>query len=454
MLKKLALALLGLLALYLLLLWSDWLPRTTPEQAAALELLHKPAQRAVGQRDAFPLLWSLYHAVPATERASLLAADQQAYAALEAAGKPADFRSVAEDKYPKAEPDRGKLCPRSQEADCLAFVRAQPDVVRAEVARHAALLARAAELRAADHARYGFRPSLYSRLPQMSVGPLQRSAVALQFIDGQVDPALDNACRDLAAWRRLRSHTDMLVLDMVGVAFASDAASLLATMLAELPADHVLPSGCAQALAAPDESEFDQCDVWRGEFASIANTLVDLPRTGMGALEGRDPGLLDSFAPMLVNERATIAGFAPHFARLCTEDAAQAPGPPGWQARVFNPIGSQYFEIALADYGSYRQRALDFAAILQGLRSVAWLRGQADAAAAFASRPEDLKNMAGEIRFDAAGQRLLVPLRKPRDGSPAEWPLPLAASRAVSADPATGAEAMSGKTPAPSAAAR
>ena len=72
-------------------------------------------------------------------------------------------------------------------------------------------------------------------------------------------------CADLAAWRRLRPTTDLLIHDMVAVAFAQSQAGLLAEMLAEWPADRPLPEACYLALAPVSENGRDQCNVWRGE---------------------------------------------------------------------------------------------------------------------------------------------------------------------------------------------
>ena len=427
MFKKLALGLLGLLVLYLVVVASDLLPRTTAEQQQALDLLQQPPQRARGSNDAFPMLWSLRHDVPEAERAALLAADQKRYAELEASGRAIDFQSGAK-KYPEAWPDSASLCPRAQEADCLAHVRANLEPIRAAVTQHAGLLARAAALRDTDHARYGFKPSLASPLPSMGIGPLQVTASALDFVEGRQNVALENACRDFASWRRLRSHTDMLVLDMVGVAFANEHMALLAGMLAELPVDHPLPESCTTALVAPDAGEFDQCDVWRGEFASITNTIVGHSSADIAMMEGRSPRFYDRLPSLVLNERATVASFAPYYGHLCSQTPAVMPEQ-GWVSRTFNPMGRIILETALPNVSGYQQRVHDFAAIVQGLRTLVWLRGQPDAAAAFAQRPGDLKPADRDITLDASGHRLLVPLLQPRDNTAKQWPLPLPASR-------------------------
>jgi len=433
--KKILLGLLAVLLTYLLVLWSEWLPRTTPAQQAAQALLQQPLQRAQGQHDAFPLLWSLSYDMPEAERANLLATDQKAYAQMEAAGKAVAFKSTAQGRYPEAWPEKSELCPPAQTGDCLTHVRANLEQIRATVALHAGLLSRATALRDSDHAHYGFRPSMVSPLPSLGIGPLQVTASALEFVEGRPEAALDGACSDLASWRRLRSHTDMLLLDMVGVAFVDEEAALLASMLAELPADRPLPASCSAALAAPVAGETDQCDVWRGEYASTSNTIGGFSSAEMAMVAGREPGISDRLSSLLLNERATLASFAPYYAQLCQSGGPQPFAPPGVVSQIFNPAGSAMLETAVPDYSGYRQRVQDMLVIVQGLRTVTWLRSQADPVAAFAQRPQDMKTPDREITLDADGRHLRIPLLQPRNGMPKEWLLPLPASRSIAASP-------------------
>lgn len=425
--KRMVLLLLAPALFYLLLVALDVLPPSSRERAAAVQLLQLPNQRAVGEHDGFARLWSWQHEVPEAELQAVLAADSQQLQRHLDSEDSTSPRFDARGRYRELGYDPQGLCPPAP-ASCLEHVRVAPEATAAALAAQQPLLQRLQGLHQADHIRYGFTPALDSPLPPLQgIAALTATANAQAFASGQVEAALAGSCRDLATWRRLRSRTDALVVDMVGIAIAAQQAQLLAEMLAELPPQQALPADCELALAPPSAGELDQCDDWRGEYRLMQNAVRDhLPRSA--ASEGSLlPGALVKLA---VNERATLERLALPLAALCGASIDPVATGPGWMDWVFDPFGTQLGEIAQPDFGQYRQRAEDFLQLLQGLRLARWLGAQAEPAAAFAARPQDYRGFDERLQFDPGAASVQVHWRQPpRSGAPADWALPIAGSR-------------------------
>jgi hypothetical protein len=443
-LLTLCLGLIGLLFAYLLLLWSAWLPSLSEERARALALMEQPLQRTVGRDDAFPRLWLIRQDVPEDRLAAVFAADREAFLAWRQSGATGNFEPPSATEYPPLAIEPGTVCRMAPES-CLDHVRMDPE--RARQVRDAleGLLRRGERLQEFDHARYGFHASFDSPIPPLGhLGGLQVMHAGLLYLDGDADAALDSACRNLGSWRRLRAHTDMLILDMIGIAYAGSHALLIAEMLAELPADHPLPPGCALALAEEAAEEFDQCDVWRGEFSLFAHTLEDLAQPARLAASGDLSPWQLRMLSIGLNQRATMAVAAQSYASLCNETEAWPEPRLDWQDRVFNPLASLVL-VEIPDFGQYRERARDFAALMRHLRLLVWLRDQPDAAAALASRLPEFATPWHTLRYDPDTAEVSWPLLRPRPNGPTEWQLPLPESRVPAAD------AGDGQAPSPDA---
>lgn len=425
--KRMVLLLLAPGLFYLLLVALELLPPSTSERAAAVALLQQPNQRAVGEHDGFARLWSWQHEVPEAELQAVLAADSQQFQRHIDSGADGAPRFDARKPYRELGYDAQALCPPAP-ASCLEHVRAAPEASAAALTDQAPLLQRLQGMHQADHIRYGFTAAMDSPLPPLQgIAALTATANAQAFASGQVEDAVAASCRDLATWRRLRSRTDALVVDMVGIAIAAQHAQLLAEMLAELPPQQALPVDCELALAPPSAGELDQCDDWRGEYRLMQNAVRDhLPRSA--ASEGsRLPGAVVKLA---VNERATLERLALPLAALCGASIDPVAAGPGWMDWVFDPFGTQLGEIAQPDFGQYRARAEDFLQLLQGLRLARWLGTQADPAAAFAARPADYRGFDQGLQLADDGSAVLLHWRAPpRSSAPADWALPIAGSR-------------------------
>lgn len=438
MLKKLLLGLLGLFVVYVLVVISGVLPRSTDAQNAALSVLEKPYERAYGNHNGFQDLWLAPYAIPDSEVAAAYAAELKAYQEHAAANKNGGFVSTLDKKYPKQTLPKEQLCPRGPKS-CLEFVRANPEQARKTVGEFADFGKRLEKLRSADHVRNDLDFSLWTPLPPMQgMGHLQTLGAAVDFMDGKHDVALDAVCQNLSTWRRLRSRTDLIVVDMVGIAYGRDQILLLAEMLAELPTDYPLPQSCAVALGPIATGEMDQCDTARGEIKFSISYIKQARDDGYTTIEYGIPGdTLNRMVSRSINLRMAKARMAPYLATFCESHTAK---PGEWNIstvdRIFDPVGSMVSDIAVPDFNEYPQRARDFAGLLQAMRTVVWLRGQADAETALASQPEHLKFDGYKPVLDKAKQTLTIEFMTKQMNDSKPQALPLAASRLAAAQPA------------------
>ncbi len=242
--KRAGTALLGLVVVWLGLMWSHWLPRPSAEQASALAQMRAPMAQAKGERNAFGLFWQLDYDIPEAERAQVLAEDVAALDGWRPGQDLEALASRARGRYPsRVAKDAPPLPPC--EADCLAQVRADPEPWRAALAARQSRLAELGQLAHYDHLRTPFKMSLYSPIPAFQgTGDLQIAAAALAFADGQTEAALSGLCRDLGQWRRLKGRSDLLLSEMISLAWLRNGGRLYADMRAELAADQPLPAAC------------------------------------------------------------------------------------------------------------------------------------------------------------------------------------------------------------------
>lgn len=435
MLKKIIWGLLGLLLLYVLVVWSGVLPRSTDAQIKAVNLLQQPYQYAVGKHDAFPQLWLINYDIPAAQVASVYAEDLQKYHEATLADHHSFFETNVGKKYPKLEFDAKGFCPKAP-APCLAFVRENPDKTRELNTRYASMHQRIERLHESDHVRFGFEHSYYSLLPPLQgIGQVQILSAAQDFVDGNHDSALDAACQDLGTWRRLGTHTDMLVFEQVFIRWGKDEIGLLADMMAELPADHPLPPSCNVALADPKADAFDRCDIARGEMQEMNGYIELAKEKGFSFIMQSEENFVSKLLSQLINSRAGKARMAPYLASLC----AGQPMPDGnmelgMTEKIFDPVGVQFTEMVIPSYHEYQKRMEDFSGLLQTLRTLVWLRGQNDLMAASLNQPEDLKPTHHELVWDNTRKTLSITLQAQRNDEEKTWTLPMPASRISASD--------------------
>lgn len=423
-------------ALWLGLVLTEWLPRPAAGDAAVIARLKAPTPGIDGKRNAFAGLQSFGFEVPESEWEAVAAADVAL--ADVAHDKPSEaFQSTAAGKYPAYPeiPNTGPGLCNIWDPECLPKIRANLSAARGFVEKAATRLEQGEKLLGYDHYRYGFKPRFYAPIPQISgYFPPLLTSVALMHIDGDSVGAFDRLCRHTAGWRRLRAHTDFLIMDMLGVAMVTGSSRLYAEMLVEMPAD--FPAPCPEVFAPLADAELNQCAVNQLEFRSLENSIeAQSSQFVWSVLTDAKAAAPSTFAP-LVNSQHTKMLFARSVARFCTDEhrerirlrsAAALPATQhcGVTAWAFDPLGCSIGE-RFINYDPYYFRVLDLDARLKLLSTVISLHGLApDAAkAAFDTRPASLRSPEQEMTIDPVNGTLrMIQLDKSR-GNP--WVLPYA----------------------------
>jgi len=424
--------LVAVLVLAALWTWSR-LRGPTPAQRAALELLEAPT--AFEGRNAFDAIWVLPYDVPDADIAAVVDLDMRALVEATAGAHDAPLAfSTGAARYPDLRPissAEGVGPCGIREADCLGKVERAPDEHAALVRANARLIERIERLSEFDHYAARWPADLRIPFPEFTLLKWPLTAHAVEFVQGDRMQAVEATCRDLATWRRLGTHSDILIVRMLGIALATDGyGALLAGMLAALPRDTALPDSCEAALAAPVAADASICPAMRGEFAWSTGATASLPemrahtawswlvldRDGFRALLAEQ-----MVAPCLMQDTAPASD-----QRL----AAAATPVPAWRRFecIANSAGCILGDIAGPAYASYAWRAQDHHARLQLLGTVAWLRGQPDdgtLAERLARRPDGLRSPARDIALGADGRSLEI--AQYDTGRGATWSLPLPA---------------------------
>lgn len=419
----------------------------TAAERAALERLQAPV--AVSGSNAFARMWLIEYEVPEAELEGVAAADAARMRAALAAA-PGELapelptHSSALGRYPRIEAVAGDiaLC-KLREDDCLAHVRTHRAALAQRLAREAALLARVRSLAGHGHYRSAFPAATHTPLPPFQWLALSHTQAALDFIDGRHAAALHAVCRDVTTWRRLASHSDSLVLAMVGVAAIDADARLLAQMLAELPQDAPLPESCAGAFD-PAASRPDLCMAMQGEAAGVFALYERMAQVPRRVSERLVQGAV-------FDAQRSKARYALAVAPVCSaalraqlaDDTPLAPPPGRGRADLGcmgNWAGCTLVDVAAPEPLRYLARVQDAQAMLATIDTLLWLRGKR---AADGMRPEALRHWLDArgprraTRLDPAGRRIGFVLR---DTSKA-WSVPLPASRLAAAGSAAGSPA-------------
>ena len=415
-----------LFAAWLGVVASGWLPRPRADDLEAISALQAARTQVAGERNAFAMLYSFAHDVPAAQWEALAAADAAAYRAnVDEPDRPLGLDTTYP-AYPELPDPHPGLC-AAWLPDCLPRVRAHLEETRALVAAGAGQLARGDRLAEYDHYRYG----MYLRFDSpLGIGLRHYfrylfTAIAIDHVDGNSEAAFARLCTTTAAWRRLRANADMLIIDMVGLAQMAGASRLYAEMLAELPADFDAP--CDDVFAPLADAEFNQCAVFAQEFEGMQNSRRDAPGAALFAADGGRPGWLRAgLVRLLYNEPHALRLAArslgrycgaQHAARIAARSAAPLPDAPGCSAldRLFDPYGCWLADRETIAWDDYYLRVLDLDARLRLLGLARRLRASADPAAAFEARPAALDSPTHAFEHDAAtGVVRMRPLNRQR----------------------------------------
>jgi hypothetical protein len=240
-------------------------------QHQALQTMREPLP-AHGE-NAFAHLWLLAYDVPPGEMEAVMTRDAarwQAYLnALYAADEPEriDY-SVAQSQYPSVLDSDALHAVRCVGGEsCLAQVAGRMAQTQAFIAQHAAFFSRLEALRNAGYYQSPLPADPASPLPAFQDASALTIRHAFQFLQGQEQAALSQACEDFALWRRMAAHGENLIVQMIGIAYAGrQYGPLIADMLARMPADTAVPASCQLAFAAPSASEANICTALKGEF--------------------------------------------------------------------------------------------------------------------------------------------------------------------------------------------
>src|SRR5690606_28300473 len=295
-----------------------------PPQAEreALALLDAGPEPAAGV-DGFAALYTARHDIPASARAAVVAEDVRRLVASPPPGEDgAPEWTSALEQWPSLEPEQAQDDPSwcsARANDCLDRVRSAPDAYAGLLLRHAGVLDRAAELRAADRFTNPFPPRLDAPFPAFQSLARLATRTAWRFQAGQVDLAVADACEDVALGRRMIEAGDSVVGSMIGAALLQDNASLLGQMLAELPRDHPLPAQCARAVSRALALEQGLCRAMQAEGRYTVAGLRNLDALAARETSGRD--VPEWQLRLLFDPEATAARVAPAFAVYCQEPA-------------------------------------------------------------------------------------------------------------------------------------
>jgi hypothetical protein len=383
-------------ATFLLLgLWlAAWFIRhrvVAPEvRAEAVRLLSRPNPPVRG-RDGTDDWWTLARDVPRAERPAVAAAHRATLYAREdlvLAGQGQQASRLVDPltRYPRL-PDygQGRWQCDPKITGCLRHVREDKALADGVLRDHAAMIERQREFAGFDGVRIGRIPRNKADQPKLAPGRrLMHTALAARFARGDHQGAIAATCRDLAGWRRIGADNDFEPMGATAARVVRYDLGLLAEMLLELPADHVLPTECASALAPPTDAEFSICPAMRSEFQDY-RAWIDRPDPGADWRDRRPAIDPDRF----------VSVDAPRYARYCDPRMLAAARADRSATQVPEAtVGCGFAEwvthfptcwIAVSDdrkwvdgFDAYVDWRTDQAASIALMRTWLWLRKQSD----------------------------------------------------------------------------
>jgi hypothetical protein len=365
----------------------------TDSREQARQLLAVPEPPAPGN-DGTDALWVLSHAVPPADRARVAQARRD-YVAERARRMDVGDIAGAEQlvdplaRYPvhpmKIASER--LC-RSSSAPCLPHVAKDLAGTEAVLREHATLLAAAREMAGFDGVRVD---APWDDTPSPSYGrDVLQTSLALRFLRGEQDAAIEEACRHLAGWRRIGADTGHPRISVGAADLVGTDVRLLAEMLVERPADAPLPAACDAALAPTTDAELSTCRLVRTDFRHLPDALARPTRARFRELADALAFLPPAGTPEAARlEDEMRAAAAPAHAHYCDEAAlaaARADKPASsWPAPAIE-CGKRRVPLTGCDvawmatdeaaHRVYADRRADQSQKIALLRAMLWLRRQ------------------------------------------------------------------------------
>lgn len=325
---------------------------------------------------------------------------------------------------------------------CLAAVRANPNDVAADMQARAGLIRNIAGLTNFQHASSPYMADIDSpMLNTMGRLPTPLAAHALAHVQGNSAAALEGLCRDMGSARMLASQSDNLFLTVVGARWLQANGELLAHVLAELPADVTPPASCRVGLEILPPAAISLCRPLQGQYAMnaavnghhdatvmaehpVGSWLFDLDKT-----LNRQAASLGAACQMPLQER--IAQDLPVDGGLAPAEVRSP-----WHIEcATNYIGCVLSAIAAPAYDKYIVRMQDVAASQRLLGAWLWLRehpGDGDVARQLAQLPQELRSAHRPVQLSADGTALEVARYYTGEGNDLlQLPLPTADKAAV-----------------------
>ena len=372
----------GLFGLWYLIVSQGWWRRLSEEQKAAVALMEQPMAVSPGE-NALVMAELIRHDVPEAD-----------YPKWKAHG-PFGLEKALVAAGHKRLVDAGisESC-GSSSADCLSAVLDDPETARQKRETFAAVISRLPLLFRSTHASIQPAPQQVS-LEDVPLGSGLGTQVAeldaaLMFADGDIEGAVDSACRQASFWRGLVANSDTLVSQMVASAQAIRTGALLNGMVLREPLRAKPSPACLAAFRPFDADERSLCDAMRGEYAWV--TSFDL----QAAVEAEQSW----FFPRM-NKAHSDALTAWTYSQLCDDDYVAAVRTSGasamktlecsWSEYLFNPTACMLFQISQPAYIDYIHRLDDYSSNLSAVHSAITTNGRAAGVSlddAFAQRPD------------------------------------------------------------------
>jgi len=421
-----------LIALYLLILWSQWLPLSTPAGKKAVAIMTTPLPPIEENENAFKEAWLFPYDIPDSEKADVMAADIEKFSKY---GSGYDYNSSAEGRYPKFSDADNLLCKPKTE-NCIDKARSNLDKYHALFSKNEKLSIKATALAGFEKSRSLFAQNFATPIASYgTVGSWQLSLSAYWHVQGKKAEALDLTCRAAHSWRGFAENSHGLIDQMLGLAFYANATRLLAEQLSENPADTALPPSCEKAYLPVEPKKFPTCHSMQLEYQMLQSATASIKAGESGITGEPEPAKWsDKLAGLWFNKRASEEKFAILLAAECSDDAdiLQAINQPDegvWNGlslseMAFNPVGGILTSISSVSYGDYRERMQNLTLTQAAMQAVLTQRDTASSATGEA----EISSGNLKVRFNRQTKAFEVDLyRSPRENELLS--LPLAGSR-------------------------
>ncbi|MGH8049317.1 MAG: hypothetical protein ACREPB_01505 [Arenimonas sp.] len=405
---KLFIALLVLLALYLLVLWTEWFPLSTSAGKKAVAIMSAPLPPIAADKNAFSEIWLFAYDIPEADKTKIMAADIKHYLNFHDDMK---YGSSAEGKYPKFEDGENLLCKPKQES-CIGQIRSNKEKYEQFFAKNEKLVNKASAITKFRISRSEFRPHIYTPLANFpEVFNWQLTTAAYWHVQGKHVEGIDLACRTAASWRSMAQNSHGLIDQMVGQSFYSSVTALTSELLSETPPELDLPASCTEAYLPVVSRKFPICHSMKIEFQTLLNATESVAAGERPAYFplGRQ-SWLDKVEALWFNKRASKETFALGYVDQCSDDKEimEEIGKPKeafWNEMSltevgFNPVGSILASMTRGSYSDYANRIGNLSLTQQAMQAV------------FLKRAENngLENQNKNLRFSPDLQAIEVDL--------------------------------------------